>query len=109
MFVIVTNYIPRVFSQILLLKEKQGILYQIFTKFMILQNKQWQIQDFQGAPTPKVGVKSYNFILFYPENCIKMKEIRLRGAPTIPRPAPVEPPGINFMFYKNGLLLLKVP
>ena len=48
---------------------------------------QWWIQNFpgMGAPTPKVGVKSYYLVNFFPENCMKTKEIgpqgRISGTP----------------------------
>ena len=40
---------------------------------------QWRIQDFPGAPTPKVDLKSCMYCQLFPRNCMKMKEIGLRG------------------------------
>ena len=49
--------------------------------FTAIDSIQWRIQDFPGvgAPTSKVGVKSYYLVNFFPENCMKIKEIGPRG------------------------------
>ena len=42
---------------------------------------QWRIQGIfsEGAPAPKLGVLTYYFVIFFTENCVKMKEFRPGG------------------------------
>ena len=44
-----------------------------------------------GVPTPKVGVLTYYFAIFFAENCMKMKEFGPWGELRIPV-TPLNPP-----------------
>ena len=54
----------------------------MFDYFFFVNIYQWWIQDFPegGAPTPKVGVLTYYFAIFFAKNCMKMKECGPQGA-----------------------------
>ena len=59
---------------------------------------QWWIQEFpeDGAPTPKADVKNYYLVIFFPKNCMKLKEFGPpRGHASL---APLDPPMHSAIF-----------